>query len=72
MVNSERLSVERAAAHCGVSASYLNKLRVTGGGPIYMKLSRRVTYDVADLNEWMRSKRCRSTSDIVGSVSACA
>ena len=31
--DSKRLSVEEAAAYCGVSASFLNKARVLGNGP---------------------------------------
>ncbi|CAN5307378.1 hypothetical protein BH11PSE2_BH11PSE2_08690 [soil metagenome] len=57
------LAVEAAARHVGLSASTLNKLRVFGGGPVFLKLGRRVAYDVADLDAWLASKRRRSTSD---------
>ena len=58
-----RLSVEGAAAHLGLSVSTLNKLRVFGGGPVFLKLGRRVAYDVSDLDRWLETKRRRSTSD---------
>jgi predicted DNA-binding transcriptional regulator AlpA len=58
-----RLTVEAAAAHIGLSASTLNKLRVFGGGPVFLKLGRRVAYDLTDLDNWLASKRRRSTSD---------
>lgn len=58
-----RLGVEDAAAYTGLSVSTLNKLRVFGGGPVFLKLGRRVAYDVADLDRWLETKRRRSTSD---------
>lgn len=62
MTDSKRLSTDEAAAYCGVSASHLNKLRVLGGGPVYLKLTRRVAYDTADLDAWMTKGRRVSTS----------
>jgi hypothetical protein len=59
----ERLNVEAAARYVGVSASTLNKLRVFGGGPVFIKLGRRVVYDPADLDAWLTTGRRRSTSD---------
>lgn len=58
-----RLGVEDAAKYTGLSVSTLNKLRVFGGGPVFLKLGRRVAYDVADLERWLETKRRRSTSD---------
>lgn len=57
------MPVQAAAAHLGLSASTLNKLRVFGGGPVFLKLGRRVVYDPADLDTWLASKRRTSTSD---------
>ncbi|MBL0407531.1 helix-turn-helix domain-containing protein [Microvirga aerilata] len=52
------LNTREAASYLKVSASLLNKLRLTGGGPPYMKLGpKRVVYDVGDLNAWMCRKR---------------
>ncbi len=61
--SSSRLTVPVAAGYLGLSVSTLNKLRVFGGGPIFLKLGRRVAYDVTDLDAWLASKRRRSTSD---------
>lgn len=58
-----RLTVAGAAAYIGLSASTLNKLRVFGGGPVFLKLGRRVVYDPADLDIWLCARRRRSTSD---------
>jgi hypothetical protein len=44
------LSAPEAAAYCGSSASTFAKLRLYGGGPLYVKLGRRVVYDPADLD----------------------
>lgn len=56
------LRTDDAATYTGVSASTLNKLRLTGGGPEYIKLGKSVVYDPADLDAWLSSKRRRSTS----------
>jgi predicted DNA-binding transcriptional regulator AlpA len=61
---SRKLSVVEAARHLGLSKSLLDKLRLTGGGPIYLKLGpRRVVYDLADLEQWAAERRRRSTSE---------
>jgi predicted DNA-binding transcriptional regulator AlpA len=61
---SERLTVEGAARHTGLSASTLNKMRLDGSGPRFLKVSsRRVVYDTDDLNDWLTSRRRMSTSD---------
>ena len=52
-----------AATYCGSSASTFEKLRLTGGGPVYHKIGRRVVYRVADLDAWLAANRRRSTSD---------
>jgi predicted DNA-binding transcriptional regulator AlpA len=57
------LRAPAAAAYLGVGASTLNKLRLTGGGPIYSKLLGGVVlYDVADLDAWAEARKVRSTS----------
>ena len=58
-----RLPVADAAVYSGVSVSYLNKLRCTGGGPVYIARGRRIIYDTRDLDAWLNSGRRRSTSD---------
>lgn len=55
-----------AAAYCGSSASTFEKLRLTGGGPRYVKIGRRVVYNPADLDAWLAAHRRRSTSDVPG------
>ncbi|MDP3404010.1 MAG: helix-turn-helix domain-containing protein [Brevundimonas sp.] len=58
------LNVNEAAGRLGVSESYLNKLRLTGGGPPFVKIGVRVVYDPADLIAWVESHKRQSTSDL--------
>lgn len=57
MSHREALSVEMVALRTGLSASTLNGYRLTGGGPPFHKLGRRVTYIAADVDEWMSARR---------------
>lgn len=65
MTVQQRMSTREAAAYTGLSARTLEKLRITGGGPEYLKITptRRVAYDREALDGWLASKRRRSTSD---------
>jgi hypothetical protein len=63
MTTSNYLPVEGAAKHIGISVSTMNKARCTGGGPQYLKIGRRVVYDIRDLEQFMSATRRRSTSD---------
>ena len=53
-----------------MSKSYLNKLRVIGGGPTYVKIGRRVIYDTNDLDAYLARHRRTSTSDRAASCRA--
>lgn len=58
------LTVKEAAAYLRVSKSYVDKLRVSGDGPEYMRLGKRkILYATADLEAWAASRRHRSTSE---------
>lgn len=56
------LPVEDAAQWLGLSCSYLNKLRVFGGGPPFHKIGRRVLYRRDDLEQWLNGRRFENTS----------
>jgi hypothetical protein len=61
--DSERLKPNEAAAFAGCSAAHLAKLRVTGGGPAFIKIhAHRVLYEVGDLRAFLASRRRQSTS----------
>jgi predicted DNA-binding transcriptional regulator AlpA len=57
------LSVQDACVYIGLAKSTLDKMRVFGGGPAFLKLGRRVVYDVADIDRWLASRRRNSTSE---------
>lgn len=57
-----KLRTPQAAEFAGLATSTLEKLRVSGQGPAYIKVGKAVIYDVADIEEWLATKRRRSTS----------
>ena len=63
-IQNRLLTVPEAANSLSVSASYLNKLRVTGGGPPFVKIGARVAYDPADLADWLSKQKRSSTSEL--------
>lgn len=61
-INRQMLRTAEAAQYLGISASTMNKLRVYGDGPTFVKLGRTVVYDTSDLNDWLHTNRRTSTS----------
>lgn len=60
-----RLRTPEAAVYVGLSASTLEKLRLTGLGPPYYKAGRRIcVYEARDLDQWLAERRRLSTSDV--------
>lgn len=51
-----------AAAYLGLSVETMERLRVTGGGPEFIKLTKSVRYRLDDLDSWAESHRRSSTS----------
>lgn len=64
------LTVCEAAEYLRVSKSFLDKLRVTGGGPIFIKSGSRVLYSIERLDEWMTAREFASTSEIPAELAA--
>ena len=60
---TKMMRVEDVASFTGLSTSYLNKLRVTGFGPPFMKIGRAVLYKQKDVEDWLEKSRRQSTSD---------
>lgn len=58
-----RLKTPDAAAYCGLSKSTFDKYRITGAGPVFLKLGRSVVYNRSDLDLWLDSNRFSSTSE---------
>jgi predicted DNA-binding transcriptional regulator AlpA len=64
MQSARKLRVPQAADYLGLSTSTLAKMRLRGDGPPYLKAGRRIViYDLRDLEEWLGSRRRRSTSE---------
>ena len=52
------LRTPAAGEHVGLSASMLEKLRMRGGGPRFIRLgSRAIGYDIRDLDAWLDGQR---------------
>jgi excisionase family DNA binding protein len=56
------LTVEEAAGLLRCSVSSLNKWRLTGGGPPFVRVGSRVRYSIADLNTYIARRTATSTS----------
>lgn len=52
-----KLSVQEAAYYLGLSKSFLDKRRLDGTGPAFLRLGRRVVYQRSDLDQWATSNR---------------
>lgn len=57
------LTEQDASERLGLSVRTLQKWRLQGNGPRFLKLGHAVRYDPADLDEYISSARRRSTSD---------
>jgi hypothetical protein len=56
-------NVEIVARILGVSVSYLNKARMSGDGPPYVKFGRNVRYSILEVLAWAESRVRSSTSE---------
>ncbi len=51
------------AALLHISPRTLERFRVSGDGPPFIKAGRRVLYRQSDLETWIASRLCHSTSE---------
>ena len=58
------LTQHDAAEALQVSVRTLERLRVTGNGPAYVKTNRLVRYRQADLDMWIADRVRHSTSEV--------
>lgn len=59
-----RLLCEKEVSHiCGMSVSWLQKRRVHGDGPPFIKMGRSVRYRCVDIEAYLERQRRKSTSD---------
>ncbi len=61
---NRKLCVKEAASFLNVSKSWLDKKRISGDGPTYIKAGRRVVYDVGDLESWAARSKRQHTSEL--------
>ncbi len=60
----EFMPVKLAGRYLGLSASHLNKLRSTGGGPPFCDFGpKAVSYRKSDLDCWAESHKCAHTAE---------
>ncbi len=64
ILNTGTLNTGGAARYVGLSESTLEKARVYGSGPSYVKLGRAVRYRPADLDRWLDARVISSTSEV--------
>lgn len=57
------LTVREAANYLRVSKSFLDKARLTGTGPPFVRLGKRILYIREDVDAWIRKQLYRSTSE---------
>ena len=57
------LDTPAAAIYTNTKPNYLEKLRCTGGGPVFIKRNGFVKYDPDDLDAWLEAGKRRSTSE---------
>ena len=59
------LDTSQASLYVGLAVSTLEKKRVTGDGPHFIRYGRKaVRYQIADLDPWMSAFRVASTSEV--------
>jgi excisionase family DNA binding protein len=58
------LTQSEAAQMLRVSVRTLERLRVSGDGPTYIKTGRLVRYRQSDLDKWISDRERHSTSEV--------
>jgi len=64
------LNTTDAAAYVGASESSLNKWRIYGTGPRFLKIGSRVKYDLDELNRWLASRERATTAERVPALAS--
>lgn len=57
------LSIEQTCNYLGVSGETMAHWRVSGSGPKFIKVNRRIAYDPKDIEDWLDARRVSSTSE---------
>jgi excisionase family DNA binding protein len=62
-VRENLLTQTEVAKLTGLSKRTLERMRITGDGPRFCKLGRRVLYRLVDVDAWVASRVVASTSE---------
>lgn len=62
-MTAEILTTREAATYCRLGKATLERFRITGDGPTYLKLGGAVRYRRDDLDAWLATRLTRSTSE---------
>lgn len=65
MTIEQLLTAKDLAARIGVTEGCLAKWRLSGDGPRFIRVQRRIAYDPADVKAWLDARRVGSTSEQV-------
>ena len=70
MTDTTFLRTVQAAKRIGVAKSTLDKMRGTGRGPKFLRISpRMIVYEASALDDWVKSRgEFRSTSEYLAST----
>jgi predicted DNA-binding transcriptional regulator AlpA len=60
------LAQKQCAEMLGLSERTLERLRVTGTGPKFLRIRHSIRYRPEDIQEWAASRIVRSTSEEIG------
>lgn len=62
-MQTDILNTREAADYVRLGKPTLERFRISGAGPIFVKLGGAVRYRKPDLDAWLESRRVRSTSE---------
>jgi len=51
-----------------VSGSWLEQIRLRGGGPAFCKIGKNVRYRIEDVKEWINAQRRFNTSQVTAQI----
>jgi predicted DNA-binding transcriptional regulator AlpA len=59
---TELINAKQTAQHLCITEGTLAKWRLTGEGPKFLRVGRRIAYDPRDVQTWLDARRVSSTS----------
>jgi len=62
-MTTDILNTREAADYVRLGKPTMERFRISGEGPVFVKLGGAVRYRKADLDSWIETRRVRSTSD---------